>query len=100
MVKKEVFEWIRTGQKNIELRRGKSKQGDNAVFQCGRNILRRKIIKKEEGNLTDVLRQDNYKNIIPSANTLEEAIDYIKKLYGTTEGNFTAYYFEICLSKK
>jgi len=28
MVKKEVFEWIRTGQKNIELRRGKAKKGD------------------------------------------------------------------------
>ena len=52
-----------------------------------RNILRRKkITKREEGNLTDVLRQDNYMNIIPSANTLEKAIDYIKKLYGTTEG--------------
>ena len=67
---------------------------DVAVFQCGRNILRRKIIKREEGNLTDVLRKDNYKNIIPSANTLEEAINYIKKLYGTTEGVFTAYYFK------
>ena len=38
MVKKEVFEWIRTGQKNIELRRGKAKKGDVAVFQCGRNL--------------------------------------------------------------
>jgi ASC-1-like (ASCH) protein len=56
MVKKEVCEWIRTGQKNIELRRGKTKKGDNAVFQCGRNILRRKIIKREESSLTDVLR--------------------------------------------
>ncbi|MDH5389864.1 MAG: hypothetical protein OEX10_01760 [Candidatus Bathyarchaeota archaeon] len=61
MLKKEVFEWIRTRQKNIELRRGKAKKGDVAVFQCGRNILRRKIIKREESNLTDVLRQDNYK---------------------------------------
>ena len=26
MVKKEVFEWIRTGQKTIELRRGKAKE--------------------------------------------------------------------------
>ena len=51
MVKKEVFEWIRSGQKNIELRRGKAKKGDVAVFQCGRNILRRKIVKKEEGLL-------------------------------------------------
>ena len=93
MVKKEVFEQIRTGQKTNELRRRKAKQGDIAVFQCARNILRGKIIKREEGNLTDVLRKDNYKNIIPSADTLEEAINYIKKLYGTTEGVFTAYYF-------
>ena len=67
-------------QKNIELRRGKAKKGDVAFFQCGRNILRRKIIKRREDNLTDVLRKDNYKNTIPSANTLEEAINYIKKL--------------------
>jgi len=32
MVKKEVFEWIRIGQKNIELRKGKAKEGDVAVF--------------------------------------------------------------------
>ena len=44
----------------------------------------------EEGNLTDVLREDNYKNLISSANTLQEAINYIKKLYGTTEGIFAA----------
>ena len=96
MVKKEVFEWIRTGQKTIELRRGKAMKGDVAVFQCGRSILRRKIIKKEEGTLTEVLRQGNYKKIIPIANSLEKAIDYLKKLYGTTEGIFTAYFFDLC----
>jgi len=42
MVKKEVFEWIRTGQKTLELRRGKAMKGDVAVFQCERNILRRR----------------------------------------------------------
>ena len=68
--------------------------GDVIVFQCGRTILRRKTIKREEGNLTDVLRKDNYRNIIPSANTLEEAINYIKKLYGTNEGVVAAYYFK------
>ena len=47
MVKKEVFEWIINKQKNFELRQRKAKKGDVAVFQCGRNILRRKIIKKE-----------------------------------------------------
>ena len=36
----------------------------------------------EEGNLTDVLRQDNHKNMIPSASTLQEAINYIRNLMG------------------
>jgi len=95
MVKKEVFEWIRTGQKTIELRRGKAKQGSNAVFQCGMKIIRGIIVRKEEGSLTDVLRQDNYKKIIPTAHDLEEAIKFIEKLYKTIEGIFTAYYFKL-----
>jgi len=70
----------------------KSKKSDVAVSQCGRNILRRKDVKKDEDNLTDVVREDNYKNIIPSVNTLEEAINYFKKVYGTTGGVFSAYY--------
>jgi len=49
MVKHEVFEWMLTEQKSIELRRGKAKKGDDAVFQCGRDILRGIIVKKEEG---------------------------------------------------
>jgi len=47
-VKKEAFEWVINKQKSIELRRGKAKKGDAAVFQCGRNNLRRKIVKREE----------------------------------------------------
>ena len=66
MVKKGVFEWIETGRKNIELRRGKAKQGNNAVFQCEKNIIRGVIVRKDEGSLRDVLREDNYKNMIPS----------------------------------
>jgi len=90
-----VFEWIRSGQKTIELRRGKAKEGSNAVFQCGRNILRGLIVKKEEGNLTGILRQDNFKDIIPSARSLEEATEYLKKLYEKVEGTFTAYCFSL-----
>ena len=45
--------------------------------------------------MTDVLRQGNYEDIIPSANTLEEAINYLKKLYGTTERVFSAYFFDL-----
>ena len=95
MVKKEVFEWIKTRQKTIELRKGKAKSGDQAVFQCGRNILRGKIIRKEEGNLSTLLHNLNFKGIIPTANSIEEAIAYIKKLYGITDGTFTAYKFAL-----
>jgi len=54
MVKKEAFEWIRTGQK--------AKKDDNAVFQCERDILRGIIVEEKESMLTDVLRQDKSTN--------------------------------------
>jgi len=54
MVKKEVFEWRRAGRKSVELRRGRARQGDNAVFQHGQNILRRIILKKEEDKKYEV----------------------------------------------
>ncbi len=79
--------------KTIELKKGKAKSGDQAVFQCGRNILRGKIISKDEGNLSTLLHNLNFKEIIPTAKSVEEATAYIKKLYGTTEGTFTAYQF-------
>jgi ASC-1-like (ASCH) protein len=91
MVKKEVFEWIKTGQKKIELRKGKAKSGDQAVFQCGRNILRGMIVKKDEGSLATLLQSLNFKQIIPTANSVEEATAYINKLYGSIDGMFTAY---------
>ncbi len=95
IVKKEVFEWIKIGQKTIELRKGKAKAGDQAVFQCGRNILRGKIISRGEGKLSILLSHLNFKQIIPTANNIEEATAYIKKLYGTTNGTFTAYRFAL-----
>jgi len=93
MVKKEVFEWIQSGKKTIELRKGKAKSGDQAVFQCGRNILRGKIVRKVEGNLQTLLQSLSFKQIIPTATSIEEAEVYIKKLYGTADGTFTAYQF-------
>jgi len=41
------------------------------------------------------LRQDNYKNIIPIAHSLKEAITYLKGLYGIAKGTFTAYHFDL-----
>jgi ASC-1-like (ASCH) protein len=95
MVKKEVFEWIQTGKKTIALRKGKAKSGDQAVFQCGRNILRGKIVRKDEEKLQTLLQSLNFKQIIPTAHSIEEAEAYIKKLYGKTDGTFTAYQFAL-----
>ena len=100
MVRKQVFVWIMTGRKTIAVRRGKALNGNDAIFQCGRNILRGTIIKKEEGSLTDILRQDTYKNIIPIARTLEEAIIYLKGRFGIDEGTFTAYNFGLSQNLK
>lgn len=95
MVKREAFDWIKTGKKTIELRKGKAKSGDQAVFQCGRNIMRGKIIRKDEGNLSTLLKRFNFKQVIPAANSVKEAKAYFQKLYGTTNGTFTAYQFSL-----
>ena len=96
LTKKEVFEWIRTGRKNVELRRGKVQNGDAITFLNGRNeSLSGRILRKREGNLEDVLNAMNYKQIIPTAKNLDEAKAFIRRLYPSTEGIFTAYEFEI-----
>jgi len=90
---KRVFEWIRTGQKTIELRNW-NRRGDKATFLCGRGVARGRIVKRERGELTKVLGEDNFKKVIPIANSLKDALDYVRKLYGTTEGTFTAFHFQ------
>jgi hypothetical protein len=40
------------------------------------------------------LRLDNYKQVIPSAVRLCDAVDYLRLIYGVCEGVFTAYYIE------
>jgi len=71
-------------EKQLSLENGKAKQGDNVVFQCGRTFL-------EEGMLTDVLRQDNYKNITPIAHILREATTHLQEFYEKVKGAFAVY---------
>jgi ASC-1-like (ASCH) protein len=101
LTKKEVFEWIRTGRKNVELRRGKTQNGDAITFLNGRNeSLNGKILRKKEGNFEELLNALNYKQIIPTAKNIDEAKAFIKKIYPTTEGTFTTYEFEIEKTKQ
>lgn len=90
--KKEVFAWIKDGEKTIDVRKGKPAKGEVAVIQCGNNYLRLPIVKTETGQLTEVITADNFKLVIPSATTLAAALGYLRGLYGADDGVFTAYY--------
>jgi ASC-1-like (ASCH) protein len=92
MAKREVFAWLKAGAKTIDVRKGPAWKGDVAVFQCGNHYLELPIVKKETGKLTDVIRQDNYLLVIPTAKSLEEALYYLQRIYGVENGVFTAYH--------
>jgi hypothetical protein len=90
--RKEVFEWLALGKKTIDVRKGNPRDGEIAVFQSGPRTLRLRIVKKESGRLEEVLHLDNFRAVIPSALELEDAVEYLLKIYGIRDGFFTAYY--------
>ncbi len=98
--KKEVFQWLSQGEKTIDIRKGNPKPGEIAVFQSGPRLLKLKIIKTECGQLTDILRFDNFKAVIPSAIVLEDAVGYLTGIYGVCGGSFTAYYVASLLASE
>jgi ASC-1-like (ASCH) protein len=93
-VKKEVFEWVRQGLKTIDVRKGRPRRGDFAFFQFGKQILKLKILARESGEFENIVREDNYRFIVPSAKCLDDAVDYFRGLYGDCSGVFTAYHVE------
>jgi ASC-1-like (ASCH) protein len=98
--RKEVFEWLAQGKKTIDIRKGSPHDGEIAVFQSGPRTLRLRIVKKESGRLEDILRFDNFRAVIPSALELEDAVDYLQKIYGLVDGIFTAYYVGALLASE
>ncbi len=90
--KKEPFEWISSGKKTIDVRKGIPRRGEIAVYLSGRNVLKKQISRTETGTLTEVVQLDNFRQIIPSAESVEDAIIYLRRLYGSCEDIFTAYY--------
>ena len=96
LTKKEVYEWIRTRRKTIELRRGKSQNGEKIAFLNGRNeSVKGRILRRQEGRLEEVLNAVTFKKIIPTASSLDEAKAFIKQIYPQTDGTFTTYEFEL-----
>jgi ASC-1-like (ASCH) protein len=96
MTKKQVFEWIKTGEKTIELRSGKPLNGDRIAFLNGQGqCVKGRILRKLEGKLEDVLNADTFKKTVPTAKSLDEARAFIKQIYPLAGGTFTTYEFQL-----
>jgi hypothetical protein len=92
LAKKEVFGWVKTGEKTIDVRKGEPWSGETATFLSGSSKLKFQIAKKESGRLTEIVTRQNYRLVIPSAKNLDDALSYFQGLYGSCDGVFTAYY--------
>ncbi|HLN46353.1 MAG TPA: hypothetical protein VK209_11665 [Candidatus Sulfotelmatobacter sp.] len=96
LTKKQVYEWIKRGDKTIDLRRGKQLKGNTIVFMGGgRQFVRGTIVRKQEGKLQELLNEDTYKKIVPIAKNKDEALVFIKQIYPLTDEVFTAYEFQL-----
>ena len=61
------------------------------MFLSGSRRLTLRIVATQSGKLAEVVRLDNFRQVIPSAQSLEEAFAYFRVLYGDCSGVFTAY---------
>lgn len=92
LAKKEVFEWLKSGQKTIDIRKGKPRQGDRVLFVSGPHKLEMQVVSRQSGALGDLIREDNYRQVIPSAGSVDEAMGYLRRFYSDLDGVFTAYF--------
>jgi ASC-1-like (ASCH) protein len=92
LAKKEVLEWLKTGKKTIDIRKGNPRQGDRVLFVSGPHRLEMRVVARQSGALGDLIRSDNFRQIIPSAGSVDEAMAYLRTIYGDIDGVFTAYF--------
>jgi ASC-1-like (ASCH) protein len=91
LAKREVFQWLSEGKKTIDVRKGLPRPGGTAVFACGPRMLKLRIVGIQTGKLDEIIRADNYRQVIPSAVSVDDALAYLRAIYGACEGVFTAY---------
>ena len=91
LAKKEVFIWLKQGKKTIDIRKGNPQQGGTVQFICGPHRLTLRVVETQSGKLTEMIRPDNFRQVIPSAATVDDAVAYLRRLYGVYDGVFTAY---------
>jgi ASC-1-like (ASCH) protein len=93
--KKEYFQALKEGKKTIDVRRGRPLQGGTAVFLSGPHSLRMKVVGRETGKLADLIREDNFRLVVPWAVSLSDVLSCFNSLYLDVEGDFTAYYVAV-----
>jgi ASC-1-like (ASCH) protein len=91
LAKKQVYLWLKEGKKTIDVRKGDAKPGNSAVFICGPYRLEMKVLGTQTGRLEEVIREDNFRQVIPLAASLGDALGYLRGIYGCCDGVFTAY---------
>ena len=94
LAKKEVFLWLKERRKTIDIRRGNPRRGDRMVFISGPHRLEMRVVSTQSGKLSDLVREDNFRQVIPSAVTLGDAFVYLGRIFGSVDGVFTAYTVE------
>jgi ASC-1-like (ASCH) protein len=92
LAKKEVLEWLKSGKKTIDIRKGNPRQGDRVLFVSGPHRLEMRVVGRQSGVLGDLIRADNFRQVIPSAGSVDEAFGYLRRIYGDVDGVFTAYF--------
>jgi ASC-1-like (ASCH) protein len=86
MIKRKLFERCKSGEMIVVLRSVQrqwknSKVGNEAVLMCGRDIMRKRILKIHRGSLEKILKEVDYKRIFPDVETILEARKRVKELY-------------------
>jgi ASC-1-like (ASCH) protein len=94
LAKKEVLEWLKQGRKTIDVRKGSPRQGDRVLFMSGPHKLEMRIVGRQTGSMDELIRVDNFRQVIPSATSVDEAWAYLQRIYGDCAGIFTAYTVE------
>ena len=90
MLKKQYFDLYESGKKDVELRNVQpqwknSRVGNEAVLMCGRDILRKRILKIHRGSLEKILKDIDYKRIFPDAQDKSEASRMVREIYPDDE---------------
>lgn len=71
--------------RNVQPQWKNARMGDEAVLQCGRNILRKRILKIHRGPLARIFKDFDYMRIFQDAQDIFEASRMARELYPNDE---------------